>query len=119
MWESDAVTEDEPLGARIRRLRLERGLTQREVAEPRYTRAFLAAIEAGVRVPNNETLAHIAGMLGVDADDLRHGRPADLAGTLTAVLAEARRELSRGRTADAAATADDVERLARRYALPE
>jgi transcriptional regulator with XRE-family HTH domain len=119
MWEGGAVTEDEPLGARIRRLRLERGLTQRELAEPRYTRAFLAAIEAGVRVPTAETLAHIAGTLGVDADDLRHGRPADAAGTLAGVLAEARRELSRGRTAEAAAKAADVERLARQYALAE
>ncbi|MDG6107474.1 helix-turn-helix transcriptional regulator [Dactylosporangium aurantiacum] len=113
------MTEDESLGARIRRLRLERGLTQRELAEPRYTRAFLAAIEAGVRVPNAETLAHVAGTLGVDPDDLRHGRPADAATTLAGVLAEARRELSRGRTAEAAAKAADVERLARRYALPE
>src|SRR5690242_10171595 len=110
MWEGGAVTEDESLGARIRRLRLERGLTQRELAEPRYTRAFLAAIEAGVRIPTDETLAHIAGTLDVDADDLRHGRPANLAGTLVTVLAEARRQLSRGQTAEAAAKAEEVER---------
>jgi transcriptional regulator with XRE-family HTH domain len=118
MWEGDAM-DDESLGARIRRLRLERGLTQRELAEPRYTRAFLAAIEAGVRVPTAETLAHIADTLGVDADDLRHGRPADAARTLADVLAEARRELSRGKVAEAAAKASQVAEQARRYALPE
>ncbi|MET7419244.1 helix-turn-helix transcriptional regulator [Dactylosporangium sp. NPDC005555] len=113
------MTDDEPLGARIKRLRLDRGLTQRDLAEPRYTRAFLAAIEAGVRVPADETLAHIAGALGVDPGDLRHGRPADAAGTLSDVLAEARRELSRGRTAEAAEKASSVALRARRYALPE
>ena len=38
------ITPPLALGARIRELRTARGLTQRELAEPRYSRGFLAAV---------------------------------------------------------------------------
>ncbi|NUS53371.1 MAG: helix-turn-helix transcriptional regulator [Streptomycetaceae bacterium] len=72
----------ETLGARIRRLRLARGLTQRELATPIFTRAFLAAVESGVRVPGDASLRKIAERLGVDVEDLRAGRPPGLADEL-------------------------------------
>ena len=79
------------LGAEVRRLRVAGGLTQRELAEPAYTRAFVAAIESGARTPSDEALAHIAGRLGVAAEDLRHGRPRGIAASLRVRLTEARR----------------------------
>ncbi|MDQ3620236.1 MAG: helix-turn-helix domain-containing protein, partial [Actinomycetota bacterium] len=35
------------LGTNLRRLRLQRGLTQRQLAEPAYTDAYVSTIEAG------------------------------------------------------------------------
>ncbi|WP_238008236.1 helix-turn-helix transcriptional regulator [Dactylosporangium sp. AC04546] len=113
------MTEDETLGARVRRLRLDRGLTQKDLAEPRYTRAYLAAVEAGVRAPTDEALAHIAAGLDVDADDLRHGRPPGAAEALARTLAEARVRLSRGETDAVQEIAQAAEREAERYGLPE
>lgn len=107
------------LGARIRDLRASRGLTQRELAEPRYSRGFLAAVEAGHRVPTDEALAYLADRLGVRADDLRHGRPAGSAEALRADLDEARRMISAGNAAGAADVAWRVRRQADAYHLPE
>jgi transcriptional regulator with XRE-family HTH domain len=107
------------LGAEVRRLRVAGGLTQRELAEPAYSRAFVAAIESGARIPSEEALAHIAARLGVAADDLRHGRPGGIAEVLAARLAEARRRLSHGESEAAAAEFDAVRAEAAAYQLPE
>lgn len=107
------------LGARIRDLRTARGLTQRELAEPRYSRGFLAAVEAGHRVPTDEALAYLADRLGVRGDDLRHGRPAGSAETLRAELDRARRMVSAGDAHGAAEAARRVREQAAGYHLPE
>ncbi|WP_229400060.1 helix-turn-helix domain-containing protein [Micromonospora okii] len=113
------VPGGEPLGDRIRRLRTARGLTQQQVAEPRYTRAFLGAIEAGTRTPSPEALAHVAERLGLPVDDLRYGRPADAAARLSGELASARRALSAGDLDAADRVLADVRRRADDYHLPE
>ncbi|MDO3704820.1 helix-turn-helix transcriptional regulator [Micromonospora sp. C28SCA-DRY-2] len=67
------------LGARIQRLRAARGLTQRALAEPRYTAAYVSAVEGGRRVPSADAVAHFAERLGVTPADLATGRsPADV-----------------------------------------
>ncbi len=107
------------LGGRIRELRTERGITQRELAEPRYSRGFLAAVESGHRVPTDEALSYLAGRLGVDPEDLRHGRPAGAAETLREELAEARRKLSHGNTSAAAEMIESARARAEAYGLTE
>ncbi|MEU0789775.1 tetratricopeptide repeat protein [Amycolatopsis sp. NPDC005961] len=89
----------EPLGARIRRLRAERGWTQRELAEPGYDRGFLAKVETGSRPPSDEMLAYLARRLGLSVDDLRFGRPPGVADELRASLDEGYRDLEQGRVA--------------------
>ncbi|GLY41648.1 transcriptional regulator [Amycolatopsis sp. NBRC 101858] len=89
----------EPLGARIRRLRTDRGWTQRELAEPGYDRGFLAKVETGSRPPSEEMLAYLAGRLGLSVDDLRFGRPPGVADELRAALDEGYRDLEQGRVA--------------------
>ena len=89
----------EPLGARIRRLRTDRGWTQRELAEPGYDRGFLAKVETGSRPPSEEMLAYLAGRLGLTVDDLRFGRPPGVADELRASLDEGYRDLEQGRVA--------------------
>ncbi|HEY2056823.1 MAG TPA: XRE family transcriptional regulator [Amycolatopsis sp.] len=108
----------EGVGQRLQRLRVELGLTQQQLAAPQYTRGFLATVEAGGREPSAEALGYFATRLGVDPDDLRHGRPAGAAEELTAELERGRRSLSRGEVEAAAEVFGTVERTARRYRLP-
>jgi transcriptional regulator with XRE-family HTH domain len=64
----------ETIGARIRRLRLERGLSQREISGPGATYAYISRLEAGQRGPSLKTLRVIAAKLGVLAEYLERGR---------------------------------------------
>lgn len=89
----------EPLGARIRRLRTDRGWTQRELAEPGYDRGFLAKVETGSRPPSEEMLAYLARRFALTADELRFGRPPGVADELRASLDEGYRDLEQGRVA--------------------
>src|ERR671929_169869 len=43
-------------GSRLRKLRLARGMTQKELAGDRYTHAYVSSIEAGRRMPSREAL---------------------------------------------------------------
>ncbi|ANN20476.1 transcriptional regulator [Amycolatopsis orientalis] len=60
----------EEVGGRLRRLRAERGLTQRELAEPHYTAAYVSSVETGARTPSGDALRHFAARLGVDTGEL-------------------------------------------------
>lgn len=106
------------VGRRLRRLRLARGLTQRELAEPRYTHAYVSSIEAGRREPSRRALEHFAGKLGVEVEELLTGRPRDLAARLSLRLQEARVALSAGRAEEAEAGYRAVLKEAGRHRLP-
>ncbi|HZM81748.1 MAG TPA: helix-turn-helix transcriptional regulator [Candidatus Limnocylindrales bacterium] len=64
------------LGQRIHRLRVARGLTQRELAEPGYTAAYVSSVESGKRTPSSDALHYFAERLGTSLDELT-GRTAD------------------------------------------
>jgi tetratricopeptide (TPR) repeat protein len=66
--------ESEPIGTRLRRLRLERGLTQRALSSPGVSYAYISRIEAGARAPSVKALRKLAGKLGVSAHYLETGR---------------------------------------------
>jgi transcriptional regulator with XRE-family HTH domain len=55
----------ETVGARIRRLREERGLSQRELTAPGVSYAYLSRLEAGQRVPSEKALRKLAAKLEV------------------------------------------------------
>ena len=82
------------LGTRMRRLRLARGMTQKELADPKYSYAYVSTIEAGRRTPSREAIEHFATRLGVTPDELVTGRPADLEARLELSLQEATVTLS-------------------------
>src|SRR6266540_805271 len=105
------------IGTRLRRLRLARALTQRELAEPKYTHAYVSTIEAGRRNPSREALEHFAGKLGVDVDELLTGKPADLEARLDARLMQSRIDLSAGRLDEADEALGSIAREAKRYHL--
>jgi transcriptional regulator with XRE-family HTH domain len=67
----------ETIGQRLRRLRLERGLSQRELAAPGVSYAYISRIEAGTRQPSVKALRKLAGKLGVSADYLETGSELD------------------------------------------
>ena len=63
------------VGARIRSLRTARGLTQAQLAEPQYTKAYISMLESGRTRASMKALEHIAGRLGVQPSDLLGGSP--------------------------------------------
>jgi tetratricopeptide (TPR) repeat protein len=109
--------EVQVIGITLRRLRLARGLSQRQLAEPKYTNAYVSSIEAGRRNPSLEALEYFAAKLAADVDQLVTGRPPDLAPKLELSLQEARVELSDGRHEHAHETFEAVAREAKRYGL--
>src|ERR687883_349935 len=63
----------ESVGQRLRRLRLERGLSQRELAGPGVSYAYISRIEAGARRPSVKALRMLAPKLGVSVEYLETG----------------------------------------------
>ncbi|MFF7330376.1 helix-turn-helix domain-containing protein [Streptomyces sp. NPDC008150] len=100
--------DPETIGRRVQQLRHERGLTQRQLAEPVYTPAYVSTLEAGRVRPSDEALRHLAERLGVTFDELATGRPARLATDLRMRLTEAQRTLAVG---DAPAAAEQYAAL--------
>src|SRR5947209_17258510 len=66
--------QTEPIGARLRRLRVERGLSQRELSSPGVSYAYISRIEAGARTPSVKALRMLAQKLGVSVEYLETGR---------------------------------------------
>lgn len=96
------------LGERIRRARLERGISQRDIADPLLTPSYVSLIESGKRVPSPHALEHIAGVLGMDAMELRTGRSPGAEAALELRLQEARRALHAGERDEATELAEGV-----------
>ncbi|GLX22169.1 helix-turn-helix domain-containing protein [Streptomyces lavendulae] len=96
---------DEPaeIGRRVQRLRAERGLTQRQLAEPAYTPAYVSTLESGKVRPSETALRFLAGRLGTSYEELATGRPARLATELRLALTDAQRTLATGPAREAAA----------------
>ena len=63
----------ETIGQRLKRLRLDRGLSQRELAAPGVSYAYISRIEAGTRQPSVKALRRLATKLEVTADYLETG----------------------------------------------
>jgi len=98
--------DDSPLarqiGERLRRARLAAGLTQQQLAEGRYTKAYVSALENGLSRPSMAALNYLSGRLGIPASKLINDEPAAWA-RLEADLA-----LASGRWDDAIAAYGDL-----------
>jgi tetratricopeptide (TPR) repeat protein len=101
---------DDPgtIGRRVQQMRADRGLTQRQLAEPAYTPAYISTLEAGRVRASDDALRHIAGRLGIAFEELATGRPAHLVTDLRLRLTEAHRALATG---DAEAAAEQYTAL--------
>ena len=74
----DSGSEDR-VGARVRKLRLQLGLTQADLAGDDYSAAYVSTIETGRRKASSAMLSHLAARLGVEVTDLSSERGADWA----------------------------------------
>jgi tetratricopeptide (TPR) repeat protein len=106
------------VGRRLRRLRLDRGLTQTQLARPRYTHAYVSAIESGRQAPSSQALEYFAGRLGVPVDELKTGRKPGAEARLELRLQEALVGLSSGQTREAKSELESMAKEARRASLP-
>ncbi|MEV7612569.1 helix-turn-helix transcriptional regulator [Streptomyces sp. NPDC089799] len=95
---------DDPaeIGRRVQRLRTEAGLTQRRLAEPSYTAAYISTLESGRVRPSETALRFLADRLGTTYEELATGRPAHLATELRLALTDAQRTLATGAADEAA-----------------
>lgn len=80
--ESAPAAESETVGQRLKRLRLERSLSQRELAAPGVSYAYISRIEAGTRQPSVKALRRLASKLGVSASYLETGSHLEPSGAL-------------------------------------
>ncbi|MEC3979738.1 helix-turn-helix domain-containing protein [Amycolatopsis sp. H20-H5] len=97
-----AKSARETVGARLRRLRQARGLTQSELAKPRYTAAFVSSVETGTRTPSGDALRYFADRLGAGADELLGGSSPREFVQLDLELVEIAEEFLAGNTPSAA-----------------
>src|SRR5438128_4346963 len=67
-------SQEETIGARLKRLRLERGLSQRDLSSPGVSYAYISRIEAGARTPSVKALRMLARKLSVSVEYLETGR---------------------------------------------
>lgn len=107
------------LGERLRRMRVAHGMTQRELAFPRYTAAHVSTVESGRRQPSPEALQYFARKLGVTADEIASGRSPEMVASLDEELVKARRAVSSGRVGEAREAYGSVARRAARHRLPD
>src|SRR5829696_7996180 len=90
-----------PVGTRIRALRLEKGMSQADVAEGMLSASYVSLVESGRRQPAIAALTHIADRLGVDTGFLRDGIDAEARRRARLALGRADAALSRGDVDDA------------------
>jgi transcriptional regulator with XRE-family HTH domain len=64
----------ESVGARLKRLRLQRGFSQRDLSSPGVSYAYISRIEAGARTPSVKALRKLAQKLEVSVEYLETGR---------------------------------------------
>lgn len=84
------------IGARLLRLRTERGMTQRALAEPGYTAAYVSTVEAGKAKPSEAALRYFAERLSVSYEELTIGMPAGLRTEIQERRAEAQHLMDDG-----------------------
>jgi tetratricopeptide (TPR) repeat protein len=106
------------VGRRLRQSRVEAGLSQRALAFPGCTPAYISRIEAGQRIPSLQLLRELANRIGVDVEYLARGDEASAA--VSDPLAEAELDLRLGDVEEAekhfSTVASDSEATDRRRA---
>jgi transcriptional regulator with XRE-family HTH domain len=101
---SEGSSAAESIGARLKRLRLQRGLSQRDLSSPGVSYAYISRIEAGARTPSVKALRKLSQKLGVSVEYLETGRDIREVDDRELRLADAELELRLAADPDAAET---------------
>src|SRR5438270_1147102 len=107
------VDSPKAVGERIRAARAKEGLSQRELASPGCSPAYLSRIEAGERTPSLQLLRELGRRLGVTADYLAVGEiaaPVERVTEAEVALALGEREQARQGFSELLESPDPVER---------
>src|SRR6266700_511370 len=64
----------ESVGQRLKRLRVARGFSRRDLSSPGVSYAYISRIEAGARTPSVKALRKLSQKLGVSVEYLETGR---------------------------------------------
>jgi len=99
---------NESIGSRLRRLRTERGMSQRELSGPGVSYAYISRIEAGARRPSVKALRTLAQKLGVSAGYLETGSEIDGRESRELRLADAELQLRLGEPGSARAELETI-----------
>ncbi len=99
---------EESIGQRLKRLRLEQGLSQRELAAPGVSYAYISRIEAGSRQPSVKALRRLAAKLGVTTEYLETGSQLDRTEALELRLADLELAVRLGDSSGAQAQLEQV-----------
>jgi tetratricopeptide (TPR) repeat protein len=99
----------EGVGQRLKRLRLARGFSQRDLSSPGVSYAYISRIEAGARTPSVKALRKLSQKLGVSVEYLETGR--DIRDVDDRELRLADAELELRLTDDVAAAESKLERI--------
>src|SRR5438309_11600000 len=67
-------SSQEGVGGRLKRLRVARGFSQRDLSSPGVSYAYISRIEAGARMPSVKALRKLSQKLGVSVEYLETGR---------------------------------------------
>jgi tetratricopeptide (TPR) repeat protein len=113
----DEMPGRDGVGKRLKELRLDKGLTQQDLAGQAYTAAYVSTIESGKRTPSSVALAYFADRLEVEPEEILTGRPPNLALKLELDVQDARMILSDGRYEEADVIFSEVAEAARQYGL--
>src|SRR5918912_1171309 len=93
MTQGTGLEHQESVGERIRRLRLARGLSQKEIAGRGISDSYVSRIESGQKQPSLRVLKYLASRLGVEVEYLESGRAIPAAKERGLRLADAELEL--------------------------
>jgi tetratricopeptide (TPR) repeat protein len=107
------------LGERVRQLRIARGLTQTDLAGDRFSKEYVSQIERGKTRPTAETIAWLAGRLGVDATFLEIGVSSSERERVESVIARAEASVEQAEYAEAVEALDKLGPALGAVAAPE
>jgi len=98
------------LGERVRQLRINRAMTQTDLAGDRFSKEYVSQIERGKTRPTSETIAWLAARLGVDQKFIETGVSTDAVERTAGLVSRAEAALESKEYEDAATILASVDR---------
>jgi transcriptional regulator with XRE-family HTH domain len=96
------------LGERLRTIRVERGLTQSQLAGDRFTKEYVSQIERGKTRPTSQTLDWLADRLGIDHELLETGVSGEERTRAESLIAQAEAAVAASRSQEAISLLEGV-----------